>query len=84
MPRPDHQLQTGKIVYIPGLTGNPFYNTVTCGAGTEAKAKGVAFAYQGAPTFDVAEADRDRQAVTATKPGAIMISITDPKAMEAR
>ena len=22
----------GKIVYIPGLTGNPFYSTVSCGA----------------------------------------------------
>ena len=73
----------GKIVYIPGLTGNPFYNTVSCGAGTEAKTKGVAFSYQGAPTFDVQKQTAIVQQVTATKPGAIMISITDPNAMAA-
>ena len=73
----------GKIVYIPGLTGNPFYNTVSCGAGTEAKKKGVDFAYQGSPTFDVQKQTAIVEQVTATKPGAIMISITDPNAMAA-
>lgn len=73
----------GKIVYVPGLTGNPFYNTVSCGAGTEAKAKGVSFQYLGAPTFDVQKQTAIVQQVTLTKPGAIMISVTDPKAMAA-
>jgi ribose transport system substrate-binding protein len=73
--------KAGKIVYIPGLTGNPFYNTVACGASTEAKKLGVGFSYQGASTFDVAEQTKIVNAVAATKPGAIMISITDPKAM---
>ncbi len=71
----------GKIVYIPGLTGNPFYNTVSCGAKTEAKKLGVEFSYQGAPTFGVPEQTKILNAVLATKPGAIMISITDPTAM---
>jgi ribose transport system substrate-binding protein len=71
----------GKIVYIPGLTGNPFYSTVNCGAGNEAKAKGVAYGYQGASTFDVAKQTSVVEAVANTKPGAIMISIDDPKAM---
>lgn len=71
----------GKIVYIPGLTGNPFYNTVACGAKTEAAKLGVDFAYQGASTFDVAEQTKIINAVTSTQPGAIMISITDPKAL---
>ncbi len=71
----------GKIVYIPGLTGNPFYNTVSCGAKTEASKLGVDFTYQGAPTFGVAEQTNVLNAVVATKPGAIMISITDPTAM---
>lgn len=71
----------GKVVYIPGLTGNPFYNTVACGAKTEAAKLGVEFAYQGAPTFGVAEQTKILNAVVATKPGAIMISITDPTAM---
>ncbi len=71
----------GKVVYIPGLTGNPFYNTVSCGAKTEAKKLGVDFTYQGAPTFGVPEQTKILNAVVATKPGAIMISITDPTAM---
>ncbi|NYG06790.1 ribose transport system substrate-binding protein [Phycicoccus badiiscoriae] len=71
----------GKIVYIPGLTGNPFYNTVSCGAKTEASKLGVDFSYQGAPTFGVPEQTKILNAVVATKPGAIMISITDPTAM---
>jgi ribose transport system substrate-binding protein len=71
----------GKIVYIPGLTGNPFYNTVACGAKTQAAKLGVDFAYQGASTFDVAEQTKILNAVVATQPGAIMISITDPTAL---
>lgn len=73
----------GKVVYIPGLTGNPFYNTVACGAETEAKKLGVSFSYQGAPNFDVAAQTQIVNSVVATKPGAIMISITDPTAMVA-
>ena len=70
-------------MYIPGLTGNPFYNTVNCGAGNEAKAKGVPYGYQGSPTFAVPNQTSVVEAVAATKPGAIMISIDDPKAMAA-
>jgi len=71
----------GRIVYIPGLTGNPFYNTVSCGAKAEAAKLGVKYDYQGASTFGVAEQTKVLNAVVATKPGAIMISITDPTAM---
>lgn len=70
-----------KIVYVPGLTGNPFYSTVSCGAGTEAKKLGVKFATQGSATFDVTKQTEVVNAVVASKPAAIMISITDPKAM---
>jgi ribose transport system substrate-binding protein len=73
--------KVGKIVYIPGLTGNPFYNTVACGAKAEAKKLNVPFSYQGASTFGVAEQTKILNGVVATKPGAIMISITDPTAM---
>ena len=70
-----------KIVYVPGLTGNPFYNTVACGAQTEAKALGIEFSYQGSPDFDVAKQSAVVSAITGTKPTAIMISVTDPTAM---
>jgi ribose transport system substrate-binding protein len=77
----DSSGEVGKIVYIPGLTGNPFYNTVDCGAKEEAAKQNVEYTYQGSSTFGVAEQTKVLDAVVATKPGAIMISITDPTAM---
>ena len=69
------------VVYVPGLTGNPFYTTVACGAAAEAKRANVKFSVQGASEFDVAKQTEIVNALTARKPDAIMISITDPKAM---
>lgn len=70
-----------KVVYVPGLTGNPFYSTVACGAAAEAKKLGAQFAVQGAPTFAVNAQTPVVEAVTAKRPSAIMISNDDPKAM---
>jgi ribose transport system substrate-binding protein len=72
---------TYKVVYIPGLTGNPFYSTVACGAQSVAKSLNVDFSVQGAPTFAVTAQTPVVQAVTASHPNAIMISNDDPKAM---
>ena len=69
------------VVYIPGLTGNPFYSTVACGAAVEAKKLGVSFSTQGAATFAVNAQTPVVEAVTAKHPTAIMISNDDPKAM---
>ena len=69
------------IVYVPGLTGNPFYNTVACGAETEAERLGIDFTYQGAPEFDVAAQSAIVSALIGEEPDAIMISVTDPDAM---
>lgn len=70
-----------KIVYIPGLTGVPFYSSVSCGAAAEAKRAGASFTTQGSPTFSVDAQTSILTSVVANKPAAIMISITDPKAM---
>ena len=70
-----------KVVYVPGLTGVPFYSSVSCGAGTEAKRLGVDFTTQGDPTFAVDKQTAIINSLTSSKPDAIMISITDPKAM---
>jgi ribose transport system substrate-binding protein len=70
-----------KIVYIPGLTGNPFYSTVACGAKSVAGQDNVHFSVQGASEFDVAKQTAVVNAVVANKPDAIMISHDDPKAM---
>jgi ribose transport system substrate-binding protein len=63
------------------LTGVPFYSSVSCGGATEAKRLGATFETQGDPTFAVDKQTAVLNAVVATKPDAIMISITDPKAM---
>lgn len=70
-----------EVVYVPGLTGNPFYNTVACGARSVAAENDVKFSVQGSSTFDVARQTEIVNALTASRPDAIMISITDPKAM---
>ena len=80
-PAKAHAAAAYKVVYIPGLTGNPFYSTVACGAASVAKSLGVAFSVQGAPTFAVSAQTPIVQAVTASHPNAIMISNDDPKAM---
>src|ERR1700694_1073888 len=68
-----------KVVYVPGLTGNPFYSTVACGAKSVASALNVDFSVQGAPQWDVAKQTSIVNAIVTTKPDAIMISINDPK-----
>jgi ribose transport system substrate-binding protein len=69
------------VVYVPGLTGNPFYSTVACGAKSVAGKYNVKFSTQGSPEFDVAKQSAVVNALIASKPDAIMISHTDPKAM---
>lgn len=66
---------------MPGLTGNPLDTTVGCGAAEQAKASNVKVSVQGAPELDVSKQTQLINALTASKPDAIMISIIDPKAM---
>lgn len=70
-----------KVTYIQGLTGNPFYTTVTCGAASAAKRLGVEFSAQGPRNYDPALQTQVLNAVIAAHPDAIMISIDDPVAM---
>ncbi|SDQ19326.1 ABC transporter substrate-binding protein [Quadrisphaera sp. DSM 44207] len=70
------------VVYVPGLTGNPFYNTVGCGARDKAEELGVEFAVQGSSEFDVAEQTSIVNAVVSDAPDALMISVTDATAMQ--
>ena len=66
---------------MPGLTGNPFYTSVGCGAAAEAAKLGLQFAVQGASTYAVGLQTQVVNAIVASKPAAIMISVTDPQAM---
>lgn len=70
-----------KVVYIQGLTGNPFYTTVTCGAAEQAKKLSVTFSAQGPAQFDAAMQTRVLNAVIASHPDAIMISVDSEVAM---
>ncbi len=74
----DEQLS---VVYVPGLTGNPFYNTVGCGGRDRAEELGVSFDVQGSSEFDVAAQTSVVNAVVADAPDALMISVTDATAM---
>lgn len=76
-PEPDGK----EVVYIQGMSGIPFYSTVACGAQDEAKKHGITFSAQGASAWDVAKQTEIVNAVVARKPDAIMISVTDTKAM---
>jgi len=69
------------IVYVPGLTGNPFYSTVACGAKSVAAKHNVDLSVQGAPEWNVAKQTAIVNALITKKPDAIMISHNDPKAM---
>lgn len=70
-----------RVVYVQGLTGNPFYTTVTCGASDAAKVAGVDFSFQGPGEWSVEKQTTIVNAIVASKPDALMISIADPKAM---
>ena len=69
------------IVYVPGLTGNPFYSTVACGAKSVAAKHNVDLSVQGAPEWNVAKQTAIVNALITKKPDAIMISHNDPEAM---
>ena len=69
------------VVYVPGLTGNPFYNTVGCGARDKAAELGVEFDVQGSSEFDVAKQTGIVNAVVSDAPDAMLISVTDSTAM---
>ena len=70
-----------RITYIMGLTGNPFYTTVGCGATEVAKKLGVDFDIQGPPQYQPALQMRVLDAVIASKPEGIMFVSTDPVAL---
>ncbi|MFD0689552.1 ABC transporter substrate-binding protein [Actinomadura fibrosa] len=70
-----------RIVYVPAVTGIPFYNSVACGAKAKAKETGAKLDVQGPPEFDPAKQSAIVNALVADKPDAIMISVADSKAL---
>ena len=72
-----------KIVYIQGLTGNPFYTSVSCGGAEAAKRLGVDFNAQGPAQYQPALQMRVLDAVIASKPDGILFTSDDPVALTA-
>ncbi len=70
-----------KVTYIQGVTGNPFYITVACGAQAEARKLNVAFSTTGPQQYDPAMQTQVLDAAIASRPDAIMISVDDPVAL---
>ena len=77
------QTKTPKITYIQGVTGNPFYMSVSCGAAEAAKRLGVTFDAQGPQQYTPALQLRVLNAVIAAQPDGIMMTADDPVALTA-
>lgn len=75
---------TGKsvdITFIQGVAGDPFYQTMACGAKAEAKRIGVKLNVQGAAQWDVSLQTPLVNSVVSAKPDALFIAPNDSKAM---
>ena len=72
-----------RIIYIQGVTGNPFYMSVTCGGAEAAKRLGVTFDAQGPAQYTPALQMRVLNAVIAGQPDGIMFTSDDPVALTA-
>lgn len=62
------------VVYVQGVTGNPFFTSVTCGAQEQAKAEGFTFSFQGGADYSPQAQTPVLNAVVAKKPAGIVIS----------
>ncbi len=70
-----------KVTFIQSLTGNPFYDTVACGAAEAAKRLGIDFNYQGPAQYQAQLQMRVLNAVIAAKPDGILFAASDPIAL---
>ena len=70
-----------RIVYIQGVTGNPFYGSVSCGGAAAAKRLGVTFESQGPQQYTPALQLRVLDAVIAGRPDGILFTADDPSAL---
>jgi ribose transport system substrate-binding protein len=69
------------LVLIPGVSAEPFYISMRCGAEAEAKAKGYTVKTQAPQKFDPSDQTPIVTGVLANKPAAVLIAPTDDKAM---
>ena len=70
------------IAYVPGATGVGFYNSLLAGIKTKAKSLGMSVVYQGAAAFSPSAQIPVVQGVCTNKPSLLILSPTDPVALE--
>ena len=70
-----------KITFIQSLAGNPFYDTVACGAAEAAKRLGVTLNVQAPQQYQAALQLRVLDAVIAAHPDGILFAASDPVAL---
>jgi ribose transport system substrate-binding protein len=70
-----------KVTFVEGVAGDPFYETMACGARAEAAKKNVDLTVQGAKNWDVSLQIPLLTSVVASKPNALFIAPNDAKAM---
>jgi ribose transport system substrate-binding protein len=69
------------VTLVQGIAGEEFYETMACGAKAKAAELGVSLTVQGPQKFDPTLQTPIVNAVTAAKPGALLIAPTDTKAL---
>jgi ribose transport system substrate-binding protein len=73
--------KTAKVTFIQGVSNDPFYQTMACGAQAEAKKIGVDLNIQGANNWDVSLQTPIVQSVIAAKPDVMFIAPNDATGM---
>jgi len=70
-----------RITFIQSLSGNPFYDTVACGAIEASKRLGIDFNFQGPQQYQAQMQMRVLDAVIASHPDGILFAASDPVAL---
>jgi len=70
-----------KVTFVEGVAGDPFYETMACGAKAEAAKDNVDLTVQGAKNWDVSLQIPLLNSVIATHPGALFIAPNDSNAL---
>jgi ribose transport system substrate-binding protein len=70
-----------KVTFIQGVAGDPFYETMACGARAQAAKDGVELTVQGAKDWDPSLQIPLLNSVIATKPDALFIAPNDAQAL---
>ncbi len=69
------------VAFIAGIIGDPFYNSMQCGARDAAKAENVSLTWTGPTEWDIAKQQPLIDAAVQNAPDGMVIAPTDPRAL---